>query len=427
MPEEPILTPRQMPHTMVHFERTKRGDTYYILHNPDKRSYLAIDEENYFLWEMMDGEHNLTDLVIAYYQRFGSLPLERLDTLIKQLEENHLIETRTKPTNPDTETGFIPLLTNLADGTYQREFDWNQADKWFTRIYESIGHFFFTKAALFAFLLISVIGIICFIILEPTEEFQLLTFNELYGYGLLILILSGWIVLFWHEAGHGLACKFFGRKIHKAGMMFYYGMPTFFVDVSDMWMSGRTPRIMVSLAGPIVNVIIGGIISILAFVLPPSDYTKAMFQAAYIAYLIALLNLNPLLELDGYYCLMDLLEMPQLRQKSFDFLKTQLIPKLRSGTRFNREEKIYSAYSVLSIVVTVLILAFVLYIWENELSLMIHDIFSGQDVMVVILLGGLTVLAGSSLVIGFGARFILYLYRVNDRMLKSGEQGDPKN
>ncbi len=209
--------------------------------------------------------------------------------------------------------------------------------------------------------------------------------------------------------------------------MFYYGMPTFFVDVSDMWMSGRTPRIMVSLAGPIVNVIIGGIISILAFVLPPSDYTKALFQAAYITYLIALLNLNPLLELDGYYCLMDLLEMPQLRRKSFDFLKTQLVPKLRSGTRFNREEIIYSIYSVLSIVVTVLILAFVLYIWENELSLMIHDIFTGQDIRVVILLGGLTVLAESSLLIGFGALFILYLYRVHDRMLKSGEQCDPKN
>jgi hypothetical protein len=58
---------------------------------------------------------------------------------------------------------------------------------------------------------------------------------------------------------------------------------------------------------------------------------------------------------------------------------------------------------------------------------MIHDILTGQDVIIVILLGGLTVLAGSSLVIGFGARFILYLYRVNDRMLKSGEQGDPKN
>ncbi|MBN2734347.1 MAG: hypothetical protein JXQ82_05795 [Methanomicrobiaceae archaeon] len=427
MPEESILTPRQMPRTMEHFERTKRGDTYYVLHNPDKKSYLAIDEENYFLWEMMNGEHNLTDLAIAYYQRFGSLPLERLDTLIHQLEANHLIETQKKTVNPDIETGFVPLLTNLADRTYQREFDWNQADKWFSRFYESIGHLFFTKVALFGFLLISVIGIICFIILEPTEEFQLFTFNEIYSYGLIVLLISGWIVLFWHEAGHGLACKFFGRKIHKAGMMFYYGMPTFFVDVSDMWMSDRTPRIMVSLAGPIVNVIIGGIISIFAFVLPPSDYTKALFQAAYVTYLIALLNLNPLLELDGYYCLMDLLEMPQLRQKSFDFLKTQLLPKLRSGTRFNREEIIYSIYSLLSIVVTILIIAFVLYIWENELSLMIHDVFTGQDIMAVILVGGLTVLAGSSLLIGFGARIILYLYRLHDHILKSREPCDPKN
>ena len=113
-------------------------------------------------------------------------------------------------------------------------------------------------------------------------------------------------------------------------MMFYYGMPAFFVDVSDMWMAPRVPRILVSLAGPIVNVIIGSTLVILVAVLPPSTGTQVLFQAAFVAYLGALLNLNPLLELDGYYVLMDWLEMPKLRQKSFAFVRKDLLAKIRA-------------------------------------------------------------------------------------------------
>lgn len=426
MPEESEFIPRRLPHVQVHCEKTSTGDTYYVIYNPDNRSYIEIDPKNYFLWELMDGEHTLADLAITYYSKFGLLPFERLEMLIRQLETNGFLECPRTSAAPVKATGFISLLTHIADTTFQREFDWNQADEWFTRLYNGIGRFFFKKTVCFGLLLISIIGFICFIILEPTEQFQLLTFNESFGHGLIVLIVSGWIVLFFHETGHGLTCKFFGRRIHKAGIMFYYGMPAFFVDVSDMWMAGRTPRILVSLAGPIVNFIIGGVIAILVYVLPSSDLTEVLFQAAFVTYLIALLNMNPLLELDGYYCLMDWLEMPQLRKKSFDFLRTTLLSKIRSREGFDREEIIYSAYSILSIVITVLIVMFVLYIWENELSLMVHNIFTGQDILAVILIGGLTILAGTFLVIGFLAHFILFVYRVRDRIQNPEKRDDDK-
>jgi len=206
--------------------------------------------------------------------------------------------------------------------------------------------------------------------------------------------------------------------------MFYYGMPAFFVDVSDMWMSGRIPRIMVSLAGPVVNVIIGGAIAILVIMLPPAAWTRALFQAAYVAYLGALLNLNPLLELDGYYILMDWLEIPQLRQKSFEFLRTGLLPKIRTRGRFTREEIIYSIYSILAIVFTVLIVMVVLYIWEHELKWMVYSLLAGQEILAVVLLAGLTILAGTSLVLGLTAHIILFAGRVRKRFRSLTKGGD---
>ena len=58
--------------------------------------------------------------------------------------------------------------------------------------------------------------------------------NDSFGLGIVVLVLASFVVIFWHESGHALTCKAFGRRIRKAGMMFYFGMPAFFVDVSDM-------------------------------------------------------------------------------------------------------------------------------------------------------------------------------------------------
>jgi putative peptide zinc metalloprotease protein len=423
MPEVAQLKPRQTLHVHVHYDPTMRGDTYYVLHNTETNTYLEIDPQNYFLWELMDGEHTLTDLAMVYAARYGSFPFERLDALIIQLDKNGLIGNAPQITAPDQATGIASSLQQIADRMFQREFDWYHADEFFTRFYRCIGRFLFTRAALIGFFLLSVAGFGCFLVLEPSDTFQLFTFNESYGQGLLVLVIANWVVVFWHESGHALTCKSFGRQIHKAGIMFYYGMPAFFVDVSDMWMEGRIPRIMVSLAGPVVNVIIGATIAILVMVLPHAAWTKVLFQAAYIAYLGALLNMNPLLELDGYYVLMDLLEMPQLRKKSFEFLRTGLPRKIRTRSRFTREEVICSIYSILSLVFTVLIVLVVLTIWEHELRWMVSSLISGQDILAVVLLGGLTILAGASLVLGLAARTILFAGRVRERFRSSGACG----
>jgi putative peptide zinc metalloprotease protein len=214
-------------------------------------------------------------------------------------------------------------------------------------------------------------------------------------------------VLFWHESGHGLACKSFGRRIHRAGLMFYYGMPAFFVDTSDMWMEQRKPRILVSLAGPIVNVIIGCVIAILVILLPISVWTQALFQVAYVTFLGALLNLNPLLEFDGYYILMDWLEMPQLRRRSFAFLRTGLVTKILTRSAFSREERIYFLYSILSLIVTALIILFALYIWKTEVQWMVRSLHAGEDLLAVMCLAVLTIAAGTSFILGFSARAIL--------------------
>ena len=73
-------------------------------------------------------------------------------------------------------------------------------------------------------------------------------------------------------------------------------------------------------------------------------------------------NLNPLMEFDGYYILIDLLERPNLRPRALSWLGHDLLPALRSSERLrgHRLELLYGLGSVLYIALSA-VLTVVLY------------------------------------------------------------------
>jgi len=172
---------------------------------------------------------------------------------------------------------------------------------------------------------------------------------------------GGWLVLFWvpayllaivvHEAGHAFTTKHFGREVPRVGVGWYWFGPIAYVDTSDMWLEGRWPRIAVSLAGPYANLVLGGLAALLAWFVPNAILSAALWEFALLSYLGVLINLNPLMEFDGYYVLSDLLEKPNLRPRALAWLGRDLIPALRTsgGLKGHRLELFYGLASVLYI------------------------------------------------------------------------------
>lgn len=81
-------------------------------------------------------------------------------------------------------------------------------------------------------------------------------------------------------------------------------------DTSDMWLAGRWPRVAVNLAGVYVNVILGSLAALAAWLGASPPAAEILWLFAVICYALALINLNPWLEHDGYYVQMDLLDGP---------------------------------------------------------------------------------------------------------------------
>jgi putative peptide zinc metalloprotease protein len=157
------------------------------------------------------------------------------------------------------------------------------------------------------------------------------------------------VVSILHVLAHALACKAYGRKVREMGFFLLQGiLPTFYADVTDIFMSSRRARVIVDLAGPMVEVAIGSLAFLGAYWSNPGLGQSILFGAGILLWEAAVLNIYPFnfLEMDGYNILADLLAMPALRQQAL-VLFPALPRRLREGTRLQRTEWIQLGYLAL--------------------------------------------------------------------------------
>jgi putative peptide zinc metalloprotease protein len=101
---------------------------------------------------------------------------------------------------------------------------------------------------------------------------------------------------------------------------------------------------LVDAGGLLVNLVIAGLAGAVAYLYPRGSSTSAIaWIFALWSYIAVIRNLNPLLEYDGYYLLMDWLEKPNLRSRSLAWLGTALPQALRDRAQLagHRLELLY--------------------------------------------------------------------------------------
>ena len=108
------------------------------------------------------------------------------------------------------------------------------------------------------------------------------------------------------------------------GFLLIYLTPAFYTDTTDILLFDRTSRRQwVIFAGIWVELVICGLSAVVWHFTPPGSIVNDL---AYKMMLLsgvqgALLNLNPLIKADGYYALSQFLDIDNLREDSFAFLR----------------------------------------------------------------------------------------------------------
>jgi len=121
-----------------------------------------------------------------------------------------------------------------------------------------------------------------------------------------------------HELGHAHVIKRFGGEVHSFGIMLLLLMPLPYVDATGSWsFRDRRARALVGAAGIIVELVLAAIGALIWAYTGPGLVNSLAFNVMLIGSVSSLLfNGNPLLRFDAYYVLSDLIDIPNLYQRS---------------------------------------------------------------------------------------------------------------
>jgi CRP-like cAMP-binding protein/Zn-dependent protease len=347
----------------------------------------------------MDGEHTVKELVIEYYLRHEVLALPRIAGLVQLLKVHGFlagghVDAYAELTSKLHSRSTTDVVVRVWRGLLQTSIPIPGLDRFFDWLYRAGGWVFFTRPAAVIGVALLVAGPVFFLAELTSGRYPLFKFGGSYLQGFLLLLVLDVVTISIHECGHALAMKFAGRFVRQSGVMLYYGMPAAYVDTTDAWMAPRKMRLLVSFAGPWTGVWIGGITAIAAFFLPPGPLGAFFFSWAFVALVDNLFNFCPLLELDGYYLLVDLVEKPMLRGRSFAFVRNQLWDRLRNRLPLSPEERFFAFFGIASLAWSILELYLALRIWELRGARLIGEVWAtGNPIARVVLVAVLTLIA----------------------------------
>jgi putative peptide zinc metalloprotease protein len=410
------FVPRLVPDVERAELRRRDGSTYYVLKNPRGAQgaglYAQLEPEDLRLVDLMDGVRSVQDILVAYLDRHGAFALDRLARVTAVLgangffgEERPMIYEKLiiRRAMRDPLTRASMWLRRLIMWDIAR---WNNADRAVDVAYRFGGRLAFTRLGAALILLLALGGIVLWVRELGVGRHGLATVNGSYVLGLLALTLLQVLSISVHEAGHALAIRHYGRRVRHLGVMIYYLFPAAYVDATDMAMATRRQRIVVSLAGPIGGLTVGAICAIVAM-FDGGVVGAVAFQGASLFIFQFVLNLVPILELDGYHVLVDLLDAPFLRQRSMAFARTAIVRKLRRRERWKRGEIGLALFGALAIVTSLLVLVFSLTLWQTRVSIAANELFArgpvgtiGVGALVLVFVGPLLVALVARLVGG---------------------------
>ena len=294
--------------------QTWRGRRLYAVSDPHARQYFHLGEREGWILERLDGA-GLEDLRAGFRETFAEdIRTEWLERVLEELGRCGLLEREGgERETPPRRRPFSILRLRLWGFRPQPFLD---------RLLPWV-RFAFSTGAFAAGAAILAAGLVAGFSSFPELEADWRRLFEPGHLPLLYVAVSGVVTL--HELAHGLACRRFGARVREMGVYLLYFQPCVATDVTDSWLlERRSSRIWIVLAPSVLQLWLVGAALLAWRLLPPGTGRLAALAVVAVSALGILWNLNPLLPLDGYYALMDLVEIPNLRRRSFKLLASLL-------------------------------------------------------------------------------------------------------
>jgi putative peptide zinc metalloprotease protein len=337
----------------------------FILKNKATDRFLVLSEPERFLWDQMDGRTSLQEMATAYVLQYGEFDFDIIPNLIRKLQRAQLLtmmstsrlrrvlaRNRARRMVKAVERSLL-VLERITIGS-------RHGDPYFRALYRFGGFLLFTRAAVALCVLLAVAGIAAGVALTLRADSVAAGLGHRALVALVCVKLVFLVTLAAHQIVHGLALVHYGRRVREFGFTFLHGfVPTFYVDVTDIFMGSRRARVVTAVSGAVFHLVLGSVWLLIALQATPSSFLQAFAAASGIiqwqAFVVALYPFC-FIEMDGYHVLVDVLGLPTLKQDAIQYVGTVL--RGAAARRFTRQEALYVGYVAVSAVSVAAFIAF---------------------------------------------------------------------
>jgi len=324
------LRPRLRSTVQIHRQHY-RGRMWYVLQDPSNNQFFRQNEAAYHFVALLDGTRTVADVWRACNEELGDAAPTQGEAiqLLGQLYTTNLIQCELPPDAEGLFERHRKRVTREVRGYLMNllfiRIPLYDPDRFLERWVRVFGKFFTG----YAFILwLGIISTGLYFVVDNWGDLTKQSENVLDPENLPLLYVSFIFIKVIHEFGHGFACKKFGQRsgggeVHVMGVMFLVFTPLPYVDASSAWaFRNKWHRVVTGAGGILVELAVAAVAAVVwAQTQSGTTIHTITYNMMFLASVSTLLfNANPLLRFDGYYILSDLLEIPNLSQRSRQYL-----------------------------------------------------------------------------------------------------------
>jgi putative peptide zinc metalloprotease protein len=309
-----------------------QGAGYWVLKEPVGLNYYRFHEEEYAILQMLDGHTSLEQIKERFEDEFTpqKITFQDLQQFIGMLHRSGLVISESsgqgkqlkKRRDEKKRKELMGKLSNVFALRF-RGID----PEWILNTVYKFTWWFFSPAFMVVWFIIVASAASLVLVNFDIFRQRLPGFHEFFAtQNWAYLACTMAVVKVLHEFGHGLSCKHYGGECHEMGAMLLVFTPALYCNVSDSWMlPNKWHRAFIGAAGMYVEIFLASLATFVWWFSEPGLINQIALSVMFICSVSTVMfNGNPLLRFDGYYILMDILEIPNLRQKSTEVLRRTL-------------------------------------------------------------------------------------------------------
>ncbi|MCU0879289.1 MAG: hypothetical protein MUF06_16010 [Pirellulaceae bacterium] len=321
--EESPLALRRRP-DLVAVSQQFRGTEWFVIHDPVAARYFYLTDEEYAILESLDAARSLAEVQAQFQRRFAprQLSLGQLQRFLGELHRRELVLSETPGQGPAlvkrererSEWGLLRLAERLLAIRFRGLHAQPLLDWLGPRCSWLVG---WPGWILWGVLMASA----GFVLLSAGSELaarapsaaEFLTPANAFWLAIALIVVKTL-----HELGHALAAWRLGCPVPEIGLQLFFFLPCVYTNVSGSWLlPSKWQRMAIAAAGIYVELGLAAAALVVWRLAEPGPLASIAYSVMLVASLGTLLiNANPLMRYDGYYLLSDLVEVPNLEQRS---------------------------------------------------------------------------------------------------------------